>query len=380
MGRLLVVTNDFPPRPGGIQAFVHAVVTRLASHGWQVHVYAPRWPGDTEFDRHQPFDVTRHPTSLMLPTPDVARRARALLRDLGADRVWFGAAAPLGFLAPLLRKAGATRIVASSHGHELAWLRFPGARQLFRGLARRVDVLTYISEYTRGRLAAAVGPEVRLERLAPGVDPKVFHPDVDGAELRARYGLDGRRVVVCISRLVPRKGQDSLLRSLPLVREKVPDVALLLVGEGPYRRRLERLAHALGLRDHVVFAGAVPWTELPAHYRVGDVFAMPCRDRWFHLDVEGFGIVYLEAAASGLAVVAGTSGGAPEAVAPEGGVVVDGRDDARLAAVLSDLLTDRARAEEMGASGRAWVVEHATWDATAARLAALLEGSARRTS
>ncbi|MBX5447387.1 MAG: glycosyltransferase family 4 protein [Acidothermus cellulolyticus] len=374
MGRLLVISNDFPPRPGGIQAFVHAIVTRLAARGCQVTVYAPAWPGAAEFDAAQPYPVVRHPTSLMLPTPDVARRARSLLAATQADTVWFGAAAPLGFLAPLLRRSGARRIVASTHGHELAWLRFPGARQLFVHLARRLDVLTYLGAYTHRRLARAIGPGARLARLSPGVDPAVFHPGVDGSAVRRRHRLGDDPVVVCVSRLVPRKGQDMLIRALTPLRRRIPGARLLLVGDGPYRSRLQQLAARYAVSDAVVFAGAVSWSELPAYYAAGNVFAMPCRDRWFHLDVEGFGIVYLEAAATGLPVVAGTSGGAPEAVPPGGGVVVDGRDPAALVDVLAELLSDPKRAAEMGEAARAWVVAHATWDAAAARLAQLLNG------
>jgi phosphatidylinositol alpha-1,6-mannosyltransferase len=367
--RTLVVTNDFPPRAGGIQSFVHAVTTRLPD----VVVYAPRWQGAAEFDAAQPFEVVRHPTSLMLPTPAVARRAATLLRERGCDSVWFGAAAPLGLLARTLRKAGAKRVVATTHGHEAGWAQLPVARQLLRRIASDVDVLTYLGEYTRGRLARAVSSSANLQRLAPAVDAEHFHPGAGGSAVRQRLDLVGRRVVVCVSRLVPRKGQDTLIKAMPSIVRAVPDAMLLVVGDGPYRGDLDRLVDEVGMRRTVRFSGGVPWAELPAYFDAGDVFAMPCRTRRKGLDVEGLGIVYLEASAVGIPVVAGKSGGAPDAVLDgQTGFVVDGEDVDAVADAIIGLLRDPDRAAMMGAAGRAWVERDWTWAATAASLAEML--------
>jgi phosphatidyl-myo-inositol dimannoside synthase len=207
--------------------------------------------------------------------------------------------------------------------------------------------------------------------LTPGVDVDTFRPGVDGARIRARYGLGDQPVIVCVSRLVPRKGQDTLIDVLTSVRQAVPRTQLLIVGAGPYRADLERRAAKAGLREHVVFTGAVPFEELPAHFAAGDVFAMPCRTRRGGLDVEGLGIVYLEASAVGLPVIAGDSGGAPDAVLEgETGFVV--RDAAGLTARLVELLTDGQRRARMGAAGRAWVERDWQWDQIAARLRGLL--------
>ena len=249
--------------------------------------------------------------------PAVARRAAEIAREHGCDRVWFGAAAPLGLLAggPAASGPASPGAVALTHGHEVGWAALPGARGMLRRIGRGVDVVTYLGEYTRVRLARVLGDLTTLERLAPGVDTDAFHPDVDGDQVRAEHGLTDRPVVVCVSRLVPRKGQDTLIRALPAIRRRVPDAALLLVGGGPYRSDPGAAGRAsTGVADHVVFTGSVPWAELPAHYAAGDVFAMPCRTRRGGLDVEGLGIVYLEASATGLPVVAGDSGGAPDAV------------------------------------------------------------------
>jgi len=289
--------------------------------------------------------------------------------------VWFGAAAPLGLLAPALRSAGARRVVATTHGHEAAWAALPAARQLLARIADGCDVMTYLGAYTQRRIAAAIDGRCELAQLTPGVDIETFRPDVDRRETRERYGLGDRPVVVCVSRLVRRKGQDSLITVLAAVRRAVPDVALLLVGGGPYRRDLERLAHERGVADAVVFAGSVAHEELAAHYAAGDVFAMPCRTRRGGLDVEGLGIVYLEASATGLPVVAGDSGGAPDAVLPgETGYVVGGRDPAALTERLITLLTDAALRQRLGAAGRAWVERDWRWELMAERLRGLLAG------
>jgi phosphatidylinositol alpha-1,6-mannosyltransferase len=368
--RTLVVTNDFPPRPGGIQQYVHALAARLPAG--EVVVYAPRWKRDALFDAEQPFPVVRHPTSLMLPVPDVLKRARAIAKAEDCDTVWFGAAAPLGLLA---QRLDLRRAVASTHGHETGWARLPGARQVLRRIGRQVDVVTYVSRYTRDRLAPALGPRATLERLPSGVDTDVFHPGAGREDVRRRLALADRPVVVCVSRLVPRKGQDVLIRALPAIRNNVPGAALLVVGGGPDMPRLHRLAVEQGVADHVRFTGSVPWPELPAHYAAGDVFAMPCRTRLGGIDVEGLGIVFLEAAATGLPVVAGDSGGATDAVLDgETGVVVDGHDVARVAAATSDLLNDPTKAAAMGARGRAWVEETWRWDVLAQRLRGLLAG------
>jgi phosphatidylinositol alpha-1,6-mannosyltransferase len=377
VSRVLLVTNDFPPRPGGIQSFLHGLVARLPHD--EVIVYTSRWRGWEEWDAEQPFTVIREPTSVLLPTPRVRRRAITLMREHECAAVWFGAAAPLGLLAPALRRAGAQRIVATTHGHEAGWAVSPGARQLLRRIAGAVDVVTYLGGYTRTKLADALGRSEagKLQRLTPGVDAATFRPGL-GADVRAALALADRPVTVCVSRLMPRKGQDVLIRAWPLVQQQVPDAALLLVGGGPSRDRLVRLAKSLGVADAVVFTGSVAWPLLPAYYGAGDVFAMPCRTRLGGLDVEGLGIVFLEAAACGLPVVAGDSGGAADAVdSGVTGEVVDGRSVPAVASALAGLLAERSRAAAMGMKGRAWVQQEWSWEASVRRLGAMLDPTAR---
>ncbi|MFF5956820.1 glycosyltransferase family 4 protein [Streptomyces luteogriseus] len=380
MRKTLIVTNDFPPRPGGIQAFLHNMALRLDPQ--QLVVYASTWKRTREgveatraFDAEQPFTVVRDRTTMLLPTPGATRRAVGLLREHGCTSVWFGAAAPLGLMAPALRGAGAERLVATTHGHEAGWAQLPAARQLLRRIGDATDTITYLGEYTRSRIAPALTPEAgaRMAQLPPGVDEKTFHPGSGGDEVRARLGLTDRPVVVCVSRLVRRKGQDTLIRALPRILAAEPDTVLLIVGGGPYEKDLRRLAHETGVASSVRFTGAVPWSELPAHYGAGDVFAMPCRTRRGGLDVEGLGIVYLEASATGLPVVAGDSGGAPDAVLDgETGWVVKGGSPEEAADRITVLLGDAELRRRMGERGREWVEEKWRWDLLAEKLKALL--------
>jgi len=403
MRRTLIVTNDFPPRQGGIQSFVHELALRLDPD--RLTVYAPRWEGDAAFDAAQPFEVVRHPTSLMIGGPGVRRRAVELARSRRAEVVIFGASAPLGLITPVLRKAGVRRAIAITHGHEAGWAAVPGARQLLRRIGDETDVVTYLGEYFRVRVAGALSPAAaaRMARLHPGVDAAAFRPDPDGRQaVRDRYGLADRPVVVCVSRIVARKGQDTLVRAWPSVLARVPGAALLIVGGGKHATAVTGLSKRLGLatwtpgdgaaavgavpvpgdqqdpagaRPSVYFTGPVPPGELLAHYAAGDIFAMPCRTRRAGLDVEGLGIVYLEASAAGLPVVGGDSGGAPDAIRDgETGYVVGGRDVQTLAGRLTALLLDPAHAKAMGEKGRAWVERDWNWDLTASRLRALIDG------
>jgi phosphatidylinositol alpha-1,6-mannosyltransferase len=323
MSRVLFVTNDFPTRVGGIETFVLELCKRMPPD--EVVVYTASMPGDKEHDAGLPFPVYRDPSGMLLPTPAVGRRVAEVMRRHGCDRVVFGASAPLGLLAPRLRRAGARRIVALTHGHEVWWARVPVTRQLLRRIGDSVDVMTYVSEWCRERIATALSEEAAalMVRLSPGVDTDRFYPGCGGEKVRERYGIPpDAPVVVCVARMVKRKGQDTLIKAWPRVLQEVPDALLLLVGDGPQRKDLERLAQRTGVVDSVIFTGSVDWSEVPAHLDAGDVFAMPCRSRLFGLEVEAFGIVFLEAQACGLPVVAGRSGGAPEAIHPDGGSLI----------------------------------------------------------
>lgn len=376
--RTLVITNDFPPRAGGIQSFVHGLVERQPA-GSMV-VFAPKWSGSAKYDAGLDFPVVRYPHSVMLPTLGVARRCREIAREYDCSRVLFGATAPLGLLAGGLRRSGIDRIVGITHGHEAAWASTPGSREVIRKIGENTDTITYLGGYTKNLLAQALDPRAaaQMRRLVPGVDVQTFSPVMrpEGAELRERYGLVGRQVIVCVSRLMPRKGQDTLIHALPTIRRQVPEAALLMVGGGPYRKKLDELVVSTRQQADIVVTGSVPFAELPAHYAAGDVFAMPCRTRNKGWDVEGLGIVYLEASATGLPVVSGDSGGAPDAVVQgETGFVVPGGSPVAVARPIIELLSDPTKAASMGAAGRSWIEADWQWTTMATRLERLLDGA-----
>lgn len=374
--RVLLITNDFPPRDGGIESYLRDFCARLDPENLVV-LASSRAPKEKlrAYDESLPYRVYRMRDSVLLPLPHVARRAAQIIRTERIDTVWFGAAAPLGLLADACRRAGATRIVATTHGHEVGWSMLPLARQMLGRIGKSSDVVTYISRYTRGRFAAAFGPQTAFERLPSGVDIERFSPDPEaGQKIRQHHGIgEFQPLIVCISRLVRRKGQDMLIRSMPKVLEQHPDARLLIVGVGPLNRELEKLAVKLGVAEQVIFAGKVSYDNLPAYYNAASIFAMPARTRGRGLDVEGLGIVYLEAQACGVPVIAGKSGGAPETVIDgETGIVVDGASKLSVATGLVEILDNPERAAAMGACGREYVVQSWTWEVMAARARRIL--------
>lgn len=351
--RSLWVTNDFPPRSGGIEQMLAHLVATLPPTS--VRVLASPWPGAAEADAVLPFEVDRVHRRPLLPTPGLLRTVRRAASEHRADVVVFGSAWPLAELAAHLELP----TLAISHGREAGMARW-GLAPLIRRLARGVTAMTLLSDYTAARLHPVVDRLTAVHRLPGGVETGTFTPA--GPDMRARCGLaPDQPVAVCISRLVTRKGQDALVRIWPQVRAAVPGAHLVLVGTGPLEADLRKAVALAGLEGSVTLAGEVPWTDLPAWYRTGDVFAMPCRTRLAGMDVEGLGLVFLEAQACGVPVVVGDSGGAPQTVR-DGltGVVVDGHDDADILRGVLQLLGDRERARDMGLAARAFV--EGTWD------------------
>ncbi|WP_136192766.1 glycosyltransferase family 4 protein [Actinomyces procaprae] len=365
MRRTLLVTNDFPPVVGGIQSYLDDYTRRLPAADLTVLASTPpEGPdGAAAFDRNAGFGVVRMPTRVLLPTPDVRRRMQQLIREHGIETVWFGAAAPLGLLGRAAKEAGATRVIATTHGHEVGWGMVLGARQALHRIFRDADVVTYISDYTLGELRPHMPPGKEVLHLPSGIDVDRFHPDPEArTALRSRYRLGEAPTVVCVSRLVARKGQDTLITAWPRVVEHVPGARLVIVGWGPYAKKLAQLRRSSPVRESIILTGKVPYEELPGHVAMGDVFAMPCRTRGGGLDVEGLGIVFLEASAAGLPVVAGTSGGAPETVIEDvTGNVVDGRNEDELVATLVHQLSDPELRARMGSAGRSLMEAEWTW-------------------
>ena len=368
--QVLLVTNDYPPRVGGIQRTLEALVDELPPE--RVTVLAPTADGAAAFDATAAYRVLRQPESFLWPTIEVAERVRRAIEDTRAEVVLFGATYPLAMLGPGLARRG-TPYLAAAHGFEY-WLSIvPGTHALMRyatSRASRVPVLC--SRFIARRVRTAVRDDVPVSVLHPGADLEAFRPDLVTADLRERHMIGDRPLVVCVSRLVARKGQDVLIRGMERIRRRVPDATLLIVGDGPHRAALDALA-AGAPAGSVIFAGQASEADLPRYYAAGDVFAMPCRTRLAGLEVEGWGNVFIEAAACGRPVVVGDSGGSREALLDgETGLLVDGANIDEVADAVAGLLARPERARVMGTAGRARVERDHAWPAIAERLAGWL--------
>lgn len=363
--RTLLVTNDFPPKIGGIQTFMEGLWRSLPHE--RVAVLAPQWEGADAYDSRQPFRILRDRERFMWPGPNLRRKVHDLVDRLGIEVVLFGDAFPLARLGPDLADRGIPYLVMA-HGFDFWLSTTPGTNAWLRRVTGRASRVPVCSAFIGKTVRTAVPVHVPVSVLTPGVDIDRFRPDLPTRDIRERHGISGRPLIVCVSRLVARKGQDVLIRGMRRIRRRVPDAALLVVGGGPAEARLRRVAEEAPA-DSIFFAGQVPDRDLPRHYAVGDVFAMPCRNRLLGLEVEGWGIVFIEAAACGRPVVVGDSGGASETLV-EGvtGFLVDGDDVAEVADAIATLLEDPALAEQMGKAGRAWVEREHTWSQSATML------------
>lgn len=364
--KVLCITNDFGPRAGGIESFVIGLIER-APFG-SVTVYTSAQQGSETYDAQWLRDfgtiVIRDRSKILLPTPRVARAIRTVVRESKIERAFFGAAAPLALLSHSLRKAGVNRIVALTHGHEVWWSKVWPFSLAMRRIGSGVDVLTYLGNFTKQAISRSITPAAQsaMVRIAPGIDTEHFSPQADIEELRKELDLAGKRIIVSVGRLVHRKGQDTLVEALPSIVNEFPDAHLLFVGVGPRLEYIHKRAIQLGVLQHVSFLGRAKYAELPQLISLGEVFAMPSRSRFGGLEVEGLGIVYLEASACGLPVVGGISGGAPDALLEgETGFAVDGLNPEAVATAIKRLLRDPVMAQAMGRRGREWIVDQWEW-------------------
>ena len=365
--KVLLVTNDLGPRAGGIETFVLGLIEGLPKNS--LIIYTSSQKGDKAFDAQllEKFGavVIRDRAKILLPTPRITSKAVKILMQSQIKNVWFGAAAPLALMAGKLRSAGASNIVALTHGHEVWWAKIPVLKTLLRKIIKDVDHLGYLGEFTKGEIAKISNQPQKFLQIAPGIDTTHFAPKKVRDDLIEKYRLDGRRVIVSVGRLVHRKGQDELVKAMPKILEQFPDAILLFVGEGPIKQMLFNSAKQLGVLPKVLFTGRVSHHDLPDYICLGEIFAMPVRSRFSGLEVEGLGIVYLEASACGLPVIVGNSGGAVDAVLDKKtGLLVDGTKSDQIAEAICELLANPERAKQMGADGRDWVIKNwqlSTW-------------------
>jgi phosphatidylinositol alpha-1,6-mannosyltransferase len=373
---VLFVTNDFGPRAGGIETFIIGLIERrpfgqtIVYTSWQDNAASY----DAEWRSKFGVEVIRDRSKILLPTPRVALALRKIIRTRGITTAAFGAAAPLGLLSASMKRAGVKRSVALTHGHEVWWAKVFPFNFLLRRIGSTVDVLTYLGEFTQSAISKALTNNAQraMVKIAPGIDTDHFAP-TDASVLRRSLGLEDKKVIVSVGRLVHRKGQDYLIQSMPLILHQVPNAHLLLVGQGPYLEHLQKLVKEHGLESSVTFIGRVDYKELPQYLCVGDIFAMPSRSRLMGLEVEGLGIVYLEASSCALPVLAGNSGGAPDAVKQsETGLVVSGTDEKQIASAAIELLNNSDSSKKMGLAGRQWIVNNWRWETWSKEFEAIL--------
>jgi phosphatidylinositol alpha-1,6-mannosyltransferase len=366
--RHLLVTNDFPPKVGGIQSYLWELWRRLPPE--QVTVLTTPYRGAADFDAAQAFEIRRVRQPAMLPEPWLRHEILRTADDVGAELILLDPALPVGLLGPTLGRPYGVIL----HGAEVTVPgRIPGTSQLLGAVLRGARLVVAAGGYPLAEARHAARADLPSVVIPPGVDTDRFVP-LDGSarsRARTRLGLgDTDLLVVSVSRLVPRKGMDTLIAATGALED--PRVTVAIAGSGRDEPRLRRLAHS-----RVRFLGRVDDADLPDLYGCADLFAMLCRDRWAGLEQEGFGIVFLEAAAAGVPSIAGRSGGSHEAV-EDGvtGLVVEGVEQAT--AAIARLLDDDALRAEMGAAARARAVADFSYDVLAGRLAAALDGVAAR--
>ena len=376
MGKLLVITNDFPPRTGGIQNFVYELLKGFEPD--EVVVLTSNWRKAKEFDLRQKYKIIRINSKVLLPTASKTKKALEIIEQYKCDRVLFGASAPLGLMAPTLKKAGVKKIGALTHGHEAGWVEIPILRQIVKRAFKDLDFITYISEYTKNKLIELVPSTASFVKLSPGVDINAFNLSYREKrdELLNNSQFAGKKIVFCVSRLMPRKGQDQLIEIWPDLLKKHPNAHLAFSGGGPYKKQLTKKVQMKKLQDSVSFLGTLKHEELAKFFGMSEVFAMPNRTRNFGLDVEGLGMVFLEAAASGLPTIGGRAGGVPDAIFDERtGFLISPKSKNELLARLDLLLQNPNLARSMGDAGRDWVVQNWQWAKRREQLKQLLEVS-----
>ncbi len=362
----LLVTNDFPPKVGGIQSYLWELWRRLPPEDFTV-LTTPS-PGDLDFDRRQPFRVVRDRQRVLVPTPALVRRIDALAEEVDAKVVLLDPVLPLGAVGPWLRQPFAVIV----HGAEVTVpARLPATRSLLGRVLRRACLVIASGDYVRIEAEGAAACPLPMLLIPPGVDPERFRPLTAAARARVRasFGLRPEaRLVVGVGRVVPRKGFDVLVEAATRLAPGRPDLMVVVAGSGRQADWLARLAASR--RAPVRLLGRIPDESLPSLYAAADVFASPCRTRWGGLEQEGFGIVFLEAGAAEIPVVAGASGGAGEAVTDgETGMVVEQPGDpTAVASALATLLDDPPLRRRMGEAGRRRAVADFGYERLAERL------------
>jgi phosphatidylinositol alpha-1,6-mannosyltransferase len=367
--RRALLTNEFMPSPGGVERLLYLRASEFEPAG--VTVFAPRVPGCVDFDAGQPYATRRTavPGAAIPGWRDLARSLAPALRLYREHRrtpfqlIECGQTFPTALVALALRRLTGTPYLVWVHGNDLLGpARYRPLRAAIRAALRGAEAIVTNSTYTAGLIAGFGVPETRIRVIEPVVDLRKFQPQAPSPALRRRYRLGDGPVLLTVCRLVRRKGVDLVIEALAHLAPAHPYLRYLVVGAGPERRNLETLARRHGVAERVIFAGSVPEEELPAHYHLASVFVMPSRHLGAEASVEGLGLVYLEAMASGLPVVAGRSGGVPDIVHDgENGILVAPDSVTDLARALDTLLGDDVYARRLGDNGLAFVRRPRDW-------------------
>jgi phosphatidylinositol alpha-1,6-mannosyltransferase len=364
--RHLLVTNDFPPKLGGIQSYLYELWRRLPADSFAV--YTTPFDGSATFDANHPFPIERSPESWLGPYPWLVSRINRLVREFGADFVLLDPAVPLGAIGRRLAVPHGVIL----HGAEVTIPgRLPLSRQLLARVLRSSQLVVAAGQYSLDEAERCAGRRLPSVVIPPGVDGDRFHPydTADHHRTRASFGVsEDEFLLASVNRLVARKGMDVLIEAASLLRRRGHPVRVLIGGDGRCRTDLQDLIDRTGAPARLL--GRVDDEDIPRLYGAADAMAMLCHDRWFGLEQEGFGIVFLEAAAAGIPQVAGRSGGAHEAVEDgvTGFIVDDPRDPHAVADVIEPLVTDRLLRERLGRAARKRAVAEFDYDDLAARL------------
>jgi phosphatidylinositol alpha-1,6-mannosyltransferase len=367
----LLVTNDYPPKIGGIQSLLWEWWRRLPSDSFAV-LTSPH-AGAEQFDASEPYPIVRTKEPVLLPHPWMIQRINSLVKEVGADFVVLDPALPLGLVGPAL----SVPYMVVLHGAEVTVPgRLPISKQVLGHVLRGAEHVIAAGGYPSREGNHAAGRELTTTVVPPGVDTTRFVPlsPVQRVAARAKFGFaDNDEIVLGISRLVPRKGFDTVIKAVAQLAPHRPHLRLVIASTGRDEERLKKLAHELSAP--VTFLGRVSHDDLPELYGCADVFSMMCRNRWGGLEQEGFGIVFVEAASCGVPQIAGDSGGAAEAVEDgvTGFVMKDPTDASGLAARLVRILDNPELQESMSRASRARAESEFNYDVLARRLGEVLK-------
>lgn len=366
--RLLFITQDFPPELGGIQTYSMEHAQRLYRQIEHFAVIAPQKSNQDEVDAKLLFPVERLPSSNAMLFRSLYKNLPGLVHKYGAQHT-FHAQWQTALPAIKLRQAGKLkRVFCAAHARELffnPFQKWPLVGSAYEKRRRRViqeiDHFFPVSDYTAHVLVDKYGiPKSRIDVVINGTNPELFFPKAVDS-LKRELQLEDKKVILSLARLVHRKGIDLALKALAPVLKTNSDLVYLIAGDGSERQALERLSRELEITSHVHFLGKIPYLQLNDYLNLADVFVMTPRSVW--PDIEGFGIVYLEANACGKAVIGSRSGGVPSAIKHEfNGLLIDEGSKHQLQEACLRLLNDDPLRNTLGTNGLEWVRREANWN------------------